>query len=401
MDGRAFRRSILIAGIASLLASYTVIWLRFVHDPAERTGLDFIAFYAAGRTAQQHGDARVYDPRLQQQIEQAEVGFPLERRQVLLYNHMPFLVPVLRAIMSANYAASFYRWLSVLVIFYALGIAILSRSLRQAAMDRDSVRVTAVSASLFLPVFVSLMTGQDTAFLFVGAALWSHGLVHGRELLSGIGLSLADVRPHVALVLALPMLFRHPRVFVGFTIGSATLAVASLSILGIEGAREFVHVLSLSAGGQWYGLKEGAMYNFIGLLSRSAPGLPPGLLHAVGWLVYGASILGLCALWARAPDPKTWLVGPTVSLGLFVVPHLHLHDLALLLIPIYESIRSSKHGSVLTTSTAVALPLAISLLLLASNPSAGLRYKVPVSIMLVLAAYPCYARLFSSRPESA
>jgi hypothetical protein len=390
MAGTDFRRLLLVAGVASLLASYTLIWLRFVHDPSERTSLDFIAFYAAGRAARLHGDACVYDLQRQQEIEQTLVGVPLGPGQVQLYLHMPFLIPVLRLIMSADYVASFYRWLSLLIVSYVIGIVILSRSFPQTGPDRDSILAPATSTFLFLPVFVSLMTGQDTALLFVGVALWIHGLFSGRELLSGMGLTLATVRPHVALVLALPMLFRYPRTFVGFTIGSGTLALISLWILGIEGTQQFINILVLSAGGRWYGTNENAMYNLIGLLSRGAPGLTPELVHITGWLAYGFAILGLCALWARSSDAKAWLIGPSVALALLAAPHLHFHDLALLLFPIYECMRSSKQD--LKTFTAIALPIAISLLLLVSNVSPGLRYKVPYLVLLLLAAYPCSAR---------
>ncbi len=314
---------------------------------------------------------------------------PLERGQVLLYNHMPFLIPVLRAIVSADYLASFYRWLFLLVVLYGLGFVVMSKSLRQTGIDRDSV----FDRRGLVPVPPRIRQLDDRARYGLSiprGGLWAHGSDGGRELLSGIGLSLGAVRPHVVLVFALPMLFRHPKVFVGFTLGSGALALVSLTILGTEGSRAFIDVLRLSAGGRWYGLKEDAMYNLIGLLCRAAPQLTPELVHAIGWLVYGAAILGLCALWARASNPKTWLIGPTVALGLFVVPHLHLHDLALLLIAIYEWIRSSRIAAGLKASTAIALPMAVSLLLLVSNVAPGLRYKVPVSIVLLLAADPCY-----------
>jgi hypothetical protein len=381
----------LIVGMASLLASYTLIWIRFVHDPSERAGLDFIAFYAVGRAAQLGGDTSVYDPQRQQEIQQTLVGVPLGPGQVLLYLHMPFLVPILRLIVSADYVASFYRWLSLMIASYVIGIVMLTRSFLQTGVDRDSLLAAATSTFLFLPVFVSLMTGQDTALLFVGVALWVYGLFSRREHLSGIGLSLATVRPHVALVLAMPMLCRYPNVFVGFTIGSATLALISLWVLGIEGTRQFIDILVLGAGGRWYGLNEEAMYNLIGLLRRGAPGLTAEVVHTIGWLAYGCAILGLCALWARSSDAKAWLIGPSVALALFVAPHLHFHDLALLLFPIYECMRSSKQG--VKSFTAIALPIATSLLLLVSHVSPAFRYKVPYLVLFLSAAYLCSARL--------
>jgi len=71
------RRIFIIAGIVSLFVSYLGIWIRFINDPVERTGADFIHFYSAGRLAQSEGAAHVYDLLLQQKIEEQQVGFPL------------------------------------------------------------------------------------------------------------------------------------------------------------------------------------------------------------------------------------------------------------------------------------------------------------------------------------
>ena len=88
-----FRRVFIIVGIASLFLSYFGIWVRFINDPVERTGADFIHFYSAGRIAQSEGAAHVYDLLLQQEIQEQQVGFPLAPGQVLPYNHLPFLIP--------------------------------------------------------------------------------------------------------------------------------------------------------------------------------------------------------------------------------------------------------------------------------------------------------------------
>jgi glycosyl transferase family 87 len=384
----AIRRIFIIAGIASLSISYLLIWHRFVHDPAERTGLDFIAFYAAGRIAQQAGAAHVYDLRLQQEIQQEEVGFRLVPGQVLPYIHMPFLIPVLQLLVGRDYVTSLYRWASLQLVVYALGIAVLSRCLRHEGIDRDAIAAAALGGLLFLPGFFSFVTGQDTAFLFFGVAVWVCGLISRRETLSGIGLSLATVRPHIALIVALPMLFRHREVFWAFTVASAALATFSFVIVGIEGSRQFIDILRLSAGGTWYGMKEDSMYNLIGLLTRAFPGLSPELVRATGWFVYGAALVGLCVLWSRARNPKAWLIGPTVALALFVAPHLHFHDLTLLLIPIHEVIRSSARTGMMKTGITATFPIAASLLLLLSNVCPDLRYKTPYLIMLTLAGYP-------------
>src|SRR3972149_4511659 len=156
MKSPGLLRIFFIASISSLLISYLALWVRFINDPVERTGSDFIAFYITG-------------------------------------------------------------------------FMLLSRLLKDAGVDSRMTQLAGIGSFLFLPLFFSLMNGQDTAFLFLGAAIWMYGLFSGKETVAGLGLSLTTIRPHIALILALPMLFSHRKVFWGVVLGAGLLAVFSLS----------------------------------------------------------------------------------------------------------------------------------------------------------------------------
>lgn len=381
-----FHRIFIVAGIVSLLVSYLVVWIRLINDPVERTGSDFIAFYTAGRIAHEEGASRVYDIALQRRVEEEQVGFALAPGQVLQYNHLPFLIPILQFLVTPDYVASFHRWALFMVMIYVIGIALLGRTLKQSVMDPASVRIAFIGALLFLPLFFSLMNGQDTGILLLGAAIWVYGLFSGREWIGGLGLSLTTVRPHIALILALPMLFRHYRVFLGFVVGSGMLAFISFAILGLRGAREFVNVILVSAGGDWYGIKQNVMFNLIGLLMRMFPSAEADTIRGVGWVVYGATILMLVFIWRGTKGRKEYLIGLTVTLSTLVVPHLHFHDLTLILIPLFMLMRSSPIRRIKTSFTA-SLPIALSLILLVSNATAFLQFTVPYLISFSLIAY--------------
>jgi hypothetical protein len=386
-------RIFFIAGVISLFFSYLGLWLRFINDPVERTGSDFIAFYSAGRVAQSQGTRHIYNPLYQQDIQEEQVGFSLVPGQVLLYNHLPFLVPILRAIASPDYVGSFYRWVLLLISLYLISLVFLARILRgSAGFDYLSNLRAGIGGFLFLPLFFSLMNGQDTAFLFLGASIWMYGLYTGKETLAGLGLSLTTVRPHIALILALPMFFSYRRVFWAFLLGSGLLALFSVSILGIEGTQEFIDILLHSAGGEWYGMKENDMYNLIGLLTRVAPWLGADVIRLLGWAVYAVAIVGLCGLWARNRNRSDGQIRLTVTLVLFAAPHLHFHDLTLLLIPIYDLMRSLVLDRRLQTETATVIPIAVSLLLLISNALPFLHYIVPYLMMLALGVSPYYLK---------
>ena len=134
------------------------------------------------------------------------------------------------------------------------------------------------------------------------------------------------------------------------------------------------------------------MYNLIGLLTRILPGLGAGTIRTIGWVVYGITIIILCIFWARSKNLEAGKIGLTVILTLFTVPHLHFHDLTLMLIPIYELIHYNANSDRLKTSIATVLPIAISLLFLLANLSPLLQYTFPYLIMLALAGYPYYQK---------
>ena len=64
-----------------------------ITSPEQRTGTDFIAFYTAGRIAQEQGIHDVYNIAYQQSVQENLLGFPIANNQPLLYNHIPFLIP--------------------------------------------------------------------------------------------------------------------------------------------------------------------------------------------------------------------------------------------------------------------------------------------------------------------
>lgn len=385
-------RIFIAASIAALFISYLGIWMRLINDPVERTGADFIHFYSAGRIARLYSPSHVYNLALQQKMEEEQVGFPLAREQILPYNHMPFLIPILQVIVDENYIGSFYRWNALMIIVYMLGVAVMGLLLTRAGLQRQWVLIAQVGGLLFLPYFFSLMNGQDTALLFLGAAAWVYGLLSGRALLAGLGLSMTTIRPHIALVLALPMLFHNRKIFLGFLLGSGVLALFSVSILGLQGTLEFIDILLLSAAGTGHGIKQAAMFNLIGLLMRIMPWLGEDGVRFVGWVFYGTTIIALCILWAKHNSLQHWRIGLTATLAVFIAPHLHFHDLTLLLIPLFETMRLSRANDVLKTPIAVSAPLAISILLLMSNISPSLQYTVPYLIMLALVSYPYWAK---------
>lgn len=376
-----WRRVLLLAGVLSLGVIYLVLWLRMIASPAERTGTDFISYYAVGRIAQADGISRVYDIVHQRTVQEGAVGFPLDEGQVLLYLHMPYLVPVLQVLVTDDYVASFLRWILLSLIVYAAGMAVFMRWLPEEQHVDNHWLLGAVT---FFPLFVSILLGQDTAFLFLGAAILGWGLFNKRDWLAGAGLALLTVRPHFVILLALPVLISRRKAFAWFVLFAGILAAVSVALLGPQGTRDFIDILRLSASGDWYGIKEEAMLNLIGLLFRWLPFLGSTVIHALGWAAYAGVFLGL-ALWARRADLDQRFLGLAFLLCILVAPHLHYHDLTVLLFPLLavsiQPVADPFHRGL----QSILQPLAVSFILLSGSFNHAVYYSLPYLIMLGLA----------------
>jgi hypothetical protein len=153
----------------------------------------------------------------------------------------------------------------------------------------------------------------------------------------------------------------------------SVLVLISLLLLGKDGTFEFLTILQISAGGTWHGMHETDMVNLIGLATRLFPFVQSDVIRAAGWIGYIAGIFLTVVLWQKEA-PCTKKISASLILALFFAPHLHYHDLTLLLVPL----------ALLTwnDNRAAYLPLGISLLLLLLTP---LYYVLPYVLYAGLA----------------
>jgi hypothetical protein len=379
-----FRRVFIVTGLITLVSVYVLLWAQMISSQEQRTGADFIVFFAAGRIAQTDGAAHVYEPLLQQALEQEQVGFTLAPGQVLLYNHVPYLIPILQVLISGNYVASFYRWAALLLVLGIAGVILLAGTLRRAGWRRAEVWLAAAGMLTFFPLFVSVLNGQDSAFTLLGLCLYLVGILTGRDWLAGIGLALTSIRPQVTVLLVLPYLFKRQKVFGWFCLAAAVLGAVSLAILGVNGMRGFLELLLVSAGGEWYGLKEPLMVNLVGLIWRNAPGLGDNVIHWIGWVFYAVTLAGLCVLWGRSREITGKQIGLAIVLTVLVVPHLHYHDLTLLLVALAAALLALVRDGFLRAQRAALVPLVLSLAFLFSNFAPILKLNFPYLVMIFL-----------------
>jgi len=394
------RRVFVIAASLALALSYALLWLRMITTPVEYTGADFIAFYAAGRIAQVEGPAHVYDLALQQHYEEEVVGFDVASEHISPYLHPPFILPLAQALALDDFILSFALWDLVMLAFLVLGAVPLYYLLREALSRRQRL-VLLAGILLFLPCYASLIIGQDNAVIYFCACIWMFGVLTDKDWLAGLGLAGMTLRPHLALPLALPFLFKRRGVWWWFLLGASLLALFSLAYVGVDGIEGFFRVLLVSGQGENYHTGENHMFNMIGLLWRAIPDLSPLYVHGIAWGVYLIAITGLCVLWVKAPLLSERHISLAVILALFTSPHSHIQDLVLLLIPLACLMLVLLHKKYLLPRDVVLLPLAASLILLFSFLAEFLKYGVYYLIILFLPLALWFPdRFFGKRVES-
>jgi len=388
-----FRRVLVIVALASLVIIYAVLWVRMITSPAERTGADFIANFAAGRIALTGQFSEVYVPQVQQAVEEGVLGFPIKVEELAPFVHPPFILPVLALIALLPYVGAFHLWAFTLLILYSISSLFLVRTIRQVR----ECRVLFASVLLFFPGMVSVINGQDSALLLLGASIWLNGLLEEDDRLAGAGIALTTIRPHIALLLAIPFLFKRRKVWWWFLAYAAGLVVFSILLIGLRGTVNFLHILTISASGEGYKINELAMLNFIGLLRRLAPGISSESARLAGWILYFLAMVLLCVLWMQSKKIGEKQAGLAVLIVLFAAPHLHYHDLVLLLIPIFSVIVLTERKRILDLKTSTLFPLGVSWLLVVSNFLHGLKFSIPYISGLILAATLCYPELVLRR----
>jgi hypothetical protein len=103
----------------------------------------------------------------------------------------------------------------------------------------------------------------------------------------------------------------------------------------------------------------------------------------VGWLIYLGGILLLCAVWQRSKSIEGRLLGLSILIALVTAPHLHLHDLTLLILPLLFIARERMTPR--SEQRWAMLPLGASLFLLIGILLDAVYYILPYLLFGMLA----------------
>ena len=354
---------LIAAALAIQLTWYGMLTISFV-QAGKVEGSDFRWFYAVGLVWRQYGSHAVYDLDLASAAQAQVAGVAEGQERILLPNHPPFVYPVLALLAGMEFRDAYYLYFFGTWIFMASFMVVVYKLLRGKNWPRLEAFLLSCSILLFEPFFISVLKGQDTYILLIGGLFLLFSFVGKKDWLAGVGLGLMLIRPQIALILAIPFLFRKQKVWWWFLATATLLGIYSFIQIGWSGIRDYIVVLGLSTGVEGFGWDEVGMFDGVGLIMRMIPALDIDLIHVIGWIFYLASMVGLSILWRSAKAIQQWHLSLAVILGLFAAPHLHYHDLALLAVPLVGLVVAGVERKKIKISTAVALPMVTSIMFL-------------------------------------
>jgi len=325
-------RVVLLLLIAIQAALYGLMWAQVLDDSNLKT-MDFVSLYGAGRLGRAGEYERLYDLEAQARVQRQVVAS--DDYSPLIFNHPPYFVPRLAAISVDDYVTAYILWTLARLAILALCAALIFVFWRGSGWEAGSAMLGMAGCLLFFPIFISLLGGQDTVFTLVGLLAWMFALLKKDDISAGLGLALATLSPTIAGALALPLLAARRRAGLWFLAGTAGLAAYSLWLVGVQGIKGFIRLLGISSQAQSYGFNRSGMYNLLGILTRNAPTLDPELARRIAWGAAFLSILILCIWWWKEREHLgVRHIGIAVLAVTFTSPHLNLHALSALLLPL-------------------------------------------------------------------
>lgn len=326
--------------VLALIFSYLFIgWS--VRERVFQGSSDFISYYTAARMIRDGQGSALYDL-ARQTFYQDEILSSLHSPNrfsdgLLAYNHPPFEILWYVPLGGLSYIQAYSVWLLVSAGCFVGGVwqLIHSTGLKVWAEGKWFL----VGSMAYLPVFITLLQGQDSATLFLFWVLAYHNLKKARDVRAGFWLSLLFQKFQILIpTLLILLLKKRWSVLSGLFGGCLVLLIISLAVVGVSGLESYLRLLvEMSSWVERKGIYPSQMHNLRGQFYVLFYIQNPFLANLLTVMASGALLVLLVKIWrgewnsnSKEFDLKFSLL---VTISLLVSPHLNFHDLACLLLP--------------------------------------------------------------------
>jgi hypothetical protein len=357
--------------IALGLVSFVAVVIGFCDSNFRRDAkhLDFRAFYAAGQMVADGDGSRLYDHQAQREYQRRAI--PDLEREVYPFPYMAAAAVLYVPFTWMSLRAAYDAWCVLSAVLLAGSLELLRRTI----LPRTQLQWLLPFSFVYVPVGAAFVNGQTSILMLAIYTVSFALLLQKRDLAAGAVLGLAVIKFNFVLPFILvAALARKFGLIAGFAIGATLLFGVSVAVVGFQFPILYGRFLTA------YAIPTGittvwpqGMPNLRGLLflvlGREAP-LPILAVASVPmlWLATRA--------WQNAANG----FAAALLAALLMSYHANLHDLVLLLIPVF----------VMARTVAWRSPLGISLLLILLPPMLAL---LLLSGTVALAAIPMSALL--------
>jgi hypothetical protein len=276
----------------------------FLDLKAGRHGLgtpDYAGFYAAASILNEHPAGRLYDRELQDRILHSRVpGMRPDKHYP--FAHAPVVAFLLRPLARLPFAWSYAIWLTILIALAGAGLALCRSFL---VWPAPGVRGALLLAGAFPPLIAEgWLAGQWCVVGLFWVALALRFVRERRPFAGGFALVMCVVKPTLLMfVLPVLLLSGRLRLLAGAVVGGVVLAAICLLIVGVDGARGYLDMLTayshtMSAGAEGFKtFKHVDLHSFFVLLYGG-----PGWLPKLSVLAVAAGFVPplFAAWWFRA-----------------------------------------------------------------------------------------------------
>jgi hypothetical protein len=341
----ATRLSLNLRSIQLILATLAMINLFLVWSSRNKIlegNSDFIIYYTAAQIISSNQGPDLYNLEVQKQFQNKILQTIRFRDGLLPYNHPAFEVIWFLPLGHLPYLKAFLIWAIASVLFFTLGTSILVKSCESQSQHQETnLGLILLGCLAFLPLFVTLLQGQDTGLTFLFLVLTYVNLKRSNDFSAGLWLSLVLQKFQILLpILLVLMAKKRWGTLGGFAAGAVAIFLVSVGLVGTAGVKSYLQLLVEMTG--WvnrYGIYPSQMHCLRGQVYAiwfdSHPGLAIGLTILLTLLLFVPLFKAWEGKWRVQDlffDLKFALL---IVISILVSPHVNFHDLALLLLPAF------------------------------------------------------------------
>lgn len=306
---------------------------------------DFLSYYASFRLILEGHGGLIFDFHALGRVE-AALTFPHTMKHgVLPYIYPPYFALALAPLSVLSFGAAYLVWSILNLALLSWVLAALRRYMH---ITRPESLLLWIATLSFLPVFMALVQGQVSILLLALVTISFLAARCRRDTVAGAALAVASIKPTYILPLLFVFLLRRRwRCLTSFAGTAFALAAVPLPLLGLSINQAYLH--TLLAASHWQSGHAASTFAFFAprqnhsfaglaqlLLPHTAAGFATYLLDAAAFLV-----LLHCTLRSRNLELA---LGLAVVVGLLLSPHVFIHDLSVLILPVAVAVRYRAEG---------------------------------------------------------